>query len=440
LILAAANPEISGRLVVNGAPVAYADEQEIKIRGERLVYMIHEKVGHLGIFVSSSIAKKEHTEVTSTTKTIEALYPGLYEMTIDKQVGEGVDAHFEVSFRERKMSDILAIDENDRTEERDFAAVQRFSELNSDLYKIWARPLVQSWVTPRVAELLKAMHPARVSCAVFGDANPMMKGVHDRALAAGAECKPADPSNPFLHLEKLWADGVVNTLDAMRDFRDALYETTFLGVYSSPAMLRLGEKLAFERTRKDSRMLRYLPEVQAVLLNVDRGTFEEAVIRMLILMAESRATVRRDRLARSAKVVGHDEPFASLGPEKRAGLSHEQALIVEFEPELALETLPDLLPEMEDRRRVVEVVEYIAGAVEEMEPATIQLVQRFHSVLGLPGMALPAPRLDPLKQSARAVKDELGETMATAETADKAQDSPEAAKPKGRGRTKEAAE
>ncbi len=51
----------------------YADEQEIKIRGQRIIYMVHDKVGHLGIFVSSSIAKKEHTEVTSTMKTIEAL-------------------------------------------------------------------------------------------------------------------------------------------------------------------------------------------------------------------------------------------------------------------------------------------------------------------------------------------------------------------------------
>ena len=62
---------------------AFADEHEIRVRGHRIVYMIHEQVGHLGIFVSSSIAKKEHTEVASTMKTIEALAPGLYEMTIE---------------------------------------------------------------------------------------------------------------------------------------------------------------------------------------------------------------------------------------------------------------------------------------------------------------------------------------------------------------------
>ncbi len=426
----------------------YADEHEIMIRGQRIIYMVHDKVGHLGIFVSSSIAKKEHTEVSSTMKTIEALAPGLYEMTIDQQIGEGVDARFTVSFHERKLTDILAIDDNDRSDERDFAAVERFSELGTELYDIWARPLVQSWVTPQVADLLKTTHPARVSRAMFGDANPLMKGVAEQARMVAAERQAADPNNPFLFAEKLWATSVENTFDVIRDFRDAMYELTFFGIYSSPAMLRLGEKFAFERTRKDPKALRYLPEVQSVLLNIDRGGFEEAVIRMLILMAESRATVRRDRLERSARVLGHDEPFASLGPEKRAGLIHEQSVVVEFERERAIETLPDLLPDMEDRQRAIEVIEYIAGAVEEMEPATIQLVQRFHAVLGLKGLALPAPRQDPLAASEGA-RDDLGDAVesapaplnAVAAIAPEAVTEPsEPTKPRGRGRAREAAE
>ncbi len=140
----------------------YADEQEIKIRGQRIIYLVHDKVGHLGIFVSSSIAKKEHTEVSSTMKTIEALAPGLYEMTIDDQEGEGLDAHFQVSFHERKLTDVLAIDENDRSDERDFAAVERFSELATELYELGVRPLVQSMVTPQVVEYLRRSHPSRL--------------------------------------------------------------------------------------------------------------------------------------------------------------------------------------------------------------------------------------------------------------------------------------
>ncbi len=94
----------------------YADENEIKIRGQRIIYMIHEKVGHLGIFVSSSVARREHSEVGSTMKTIEALAPGLYEMQIEDQEGEGVHARFRVNFQERKLADIAAIDDGRREE------------------------------------------------------------------------------------------------------------------------------------------------------------------------------------------------------------------------------------------------------------------------------------------------------------------------------------
>ena len=76
-----------------------------------------------------------------------------------------------------------------------------------------------------------------------------------------------------------------------------------------------------------------------------------------------------------------------------------------------------------------------------MEPATIQLVQRFHAVLGLPGLALPAPTQDPLKQSVKQVRDDFSEAMTTLATAvgvepGKAAD--QAATPKGKAR--EAAE
>lgn len=283
------------------------------------------------------------------------------------------------------------------------------------------------------------MHPARVSRSGFGDANPFMTGVRAQAERALAERQPADPNNPFLFLERFWASTFSNALDAFRDWRDTLYEATFLSIWGSPIMLRLGEAFAFERTLKDPKMLRFLPEVQAILLGADRGGFEEAVIRMLILMAQSRATVRRDRLERSAKVLAHDEPFASLGAEKRAALIHEQSIIAEFEPDLAVKTLPELLPDMAERRRATEVIEFIAGAVEEMEPATIQLVQRFQAVLGLPPLALPAHTQDPLRVSATAPPDDLVEVMtqvAPAVEAAKAEDALEAINPKGKGKGK----
>ena len=373
----------------------YADEHEIKIRGQRIIYMVHDKVGHLGIFVSSSIAKKEHTEVTSTMKTIEALAPGLYEMKIEEEIGEGVHARFRVSFEERKVSDILAYDDS-RDEEKDFGAVARLSRLGGDLYEIYARPFVQAAITPQIAEAIRLSHPGRASRLIFSDRNPFMKSVPDIAKKLQEQAKPLN-GNPFLEFERLWTESLIQSIDLWRDVRDALYEATFLSIYGSPFLRWVGQQQAFTRTLKDPKELRYLPEVQTVLLSIDRGGFVEAVIRMLVLLADSRGSVRRDRLERSSKVLTQDEPFASLGAERRALYIREQSIIAEFEPDRAIATLPALLPNPEDRRKAIEVVEYIAGSLEEMEPNTLKRLQRFHAALSLPLIASTLVKSDPLE-------------------------------------------
>ncbi len=378
----------------------YADENEIKVRGQRIIYMVHDSVGHLGIFVSSSIAKKEHSEVASTIKTIEALAPGLYEMLIEEERGEGVNKHFVVSFAERRLDDIRLLDDGTRDEEKAFAAVDRLSQLTAEVYELWGRPLVRGMTTPATAQAIKTLNPARVQRLSMSDRNPAMGWIAGAAETARQDRKPVPPDHPFRQMEKIWADAVEQSLDLMRDAADFWAEAVFFGIYGSPAMQHVGEPMAFQRTRKDPLELRYLPEVQAHLLNVTRGGFAEAVIRMLIILAQARGSVRRSRLERSALVLNTWEPFAALGADRRAALIHEQGVIVEFEPEQAIESLATLLASDEERRRAVETVEYIAGPLEEMEPHTIHALQRFRRVLGQPTLearpaaepqAVPAP-------------------------------------------------
>ena len=119
---------------LNWITETYADVAEIRIRGQRIVYMVHEQVGHLGIFVSGSVAKREHSEMTSTLATIESLAPGLYEMVIEDVQGEGQERRFTVSFVERGFDDIRAIDDPFE-DERPFAAVARSSEIQAQLYE-----------------------------------------------------------------------------------------------------------------------------------------------------------------------------------------------------------------------------------------------------------------------------------------------------------------
>src|SRR4029079_5821290 len=60
----------------------YSSTEEIKANGQTIVGLIHEDIGHLGIFVSGKVAKKTHTQIISVLKYIQELPPGLYGMEI----------------------------------------------------------------------------------------------------------------------------------------------------------------------------------------------------------------------------------------------------------------------------------------------------------------------------------------------------------------------
>jgi hypothetical protein len=256
---------------------------------------------------------------------------------------------------------------------------------------------VRSAVPAQVSASLRTNHPARVRRRVFADSNPVMAMVRDAAKKIEQKRQPANAANPFLTVEKLWAESIIQTFDFWRDVRDASVELGFFGIYGSPIMHRFGAAQAYKREQLDPESLAHLPEVKEILGRIDRGGYAVAVIRMLIVMAESRGAVRRDRLERSAKVLAKEEPFASLGGEKRAAMIREQTIVVEFALDRAIATLNDLLPSREDRQKAIDVVEYIAGSVAEMDPHTIQTLHRIKAVLGLPDMAVS---LEDVRESA----------------------------------------
>lgn len=403
----------------------YTDEREIAIRGQRIIYMIHDQVGHLGIFVSSKIAKKEHTEVTSTLKTIEALAPGLYEMTIDDYEGALLEREFTVSFHERTLDDLKKIDDG-RDDEIPFAAVARASEQQAEFYDVCVRPFVQAGVTEQSADLQRKTHPLRLQRAMMSSLNPFLSWLPGQAERAKNDRTPVESGNPFVELERVNAALIEQSLDLYRDLRDTAYETLFYSLWGSPYMRWFGRTKQPGRTLKRKDELRSLPPVQAALMHIEEGGFCEAVIRMLILLAESRGNVRRDRLERSARVLTQDEPFRSLTPDARSFMLQEQTLITEFAPEQALAALPKLLKTREERELAAKVVRYIPGAIDEMTPHTLETLQQFHKVLDLPPVSgditedplvSPDVKLEPEKIDAQAALEEAGKTPVQAAAA-----------------------
>ena len=127
----------------------YDNVDEIRSFGQTIVYTVHETVGHLGIFVSGGVARKEHGEFSSNIDLIDTLPPGLYEAVFERKTGDTanpdlITGDWVMRCEARTLDDIRALGGNDAADERRFATAARVSEMNLALYRTFAQPLVRA--------------------------------------------------------------------------------------------------------------------------------------------------------------------------------------------------------------------------------------------------------------------------------------------------------
>ncbi len=246
-----------------------------------------------------------------------------------------------------------------------------------------AAPLVRQFATEASAEWRRQMHPGRVRRWAVSDLNPLVSPLPAVAETVRAQRRPAAKDNPFLAFERSWADGVEHAFDMWRDWRDAAMELTFHALYGTLAATGIGggDDAGDADAARAATSAPGAAQLEAAAQQVAAGAYPEAVIRMMIVLADARGGVRRSRLARSNQVLTTEAPFAGMTPAARQEIIREQTAIVALDREAALAALPRLLPDVEDRRKALAVVEAVAGPKDDLGEKAREMLDRLRTIL-----------------------------------------------------------
>ena len=251
----------------------YGSTDEIKARGQVIVGLLHQDIGHLGIFVSGKVAKKEHAQIVSVLKSIELLPPGLYGMQIHEVKGRDGKVEYEVDFHERRLEDITKqLNRLERADEKPFEAVAALSEFNQRAYELFAQPFVQSMSNEVTAKVSRQFHPLRFQRWAFSDLNPWLAWLGPAAQAVKAQRKAADRRQPQrAKMQKMVAEAVSASLDYYREVRDATSEATFFQTYGNVFSLYLADKHEADERDRGKRGRAARAAVRQGGAGVDRG-------------------------------------------------------------------------------------------------------------------------------------------------------------------------
>ncbi len=366
----------------------YGSTDEIKARGQTIVGLMHKEAGHLGIFVAGKVAKKEHTQIVSVLKSIEALPPGLYGMQIKETKGGDGKPVYEVEFEELRLEEIVdRLNREKRVDEKPFEAVETLSELNQRVYELLARPFVQAVANDFIAELDRRLHPLRLQRWVYSDLNPWFWWLPDAAETVARQRQPVFSGQPFRRLETLTSDLISAGLSFVRDIRDAVSEALFFQIYGNMFLLHLAEKSEILPKRQPQMQdARQLPFVRDLLSAVGEGGYAEALARADALLVEHGKPIALSKIDLKEELIADYRAFhPDIPREQMRAIRGKQEIIVRYEPETALATLPRLLRKKNDRKRFLTLLDRLQTdkrlAAQGVTPQQRAMVERMRELL-----------------------------------------------------------
>jgi Protein of unknown function (DUF3141) len=337
----------------------YESIDDIRSYGQTIVYTIHETVGHLGIFVSGGVAKKEHGEFSSNIDLIDTLPPGLYEAVFEAKTEDTTNpdlatGKWVMRCEERSLDDVRALGGNDAADERCFATAARISETNLALYRTFAQPIVRALDNSQLAQWMQQLHPLRLQYEFFSDANPMMAPVATMAEQVRKNRRPVAADSPFVAMQENASRQIVAALDAWRQASETFAERCFFTIYGSPELQAAAGidpagtrplRKASKHPLHDELLQKRIAELKS---RIPVGGLREAAIRALLYVGLARAAVdeRGFEAVRRIRRAHGDMPLSAF-----KALVREQFYILLVDTEAALAALPSMLPADADTRR-----------------------------------------------------------------------------------------
>ncbi|WDP91858.1 MAG: DUF3141 domain-containing protein [Desulfobacter sp.] len=376
---------------LNWIAKVYKNTEEIKNRGQVIVYLIHESIGHLGIFVSSKINRKEHREIIGCVNALDFLAPGLYEMVLREPSSKPWLDDIRVDFVPRKIRDILDMDDGTEDEQA-FLPVASISKFNDNLYQEFVSPWVRLFNNDLTAELIRQSHPLRVQRYAFSDLNPFMSPLRGLAETVKTYRKPVKENNIFLKTEKLVSGLMVDALNFYQSSRDLFSETLFFALYDNPWVNDLFIHEGDKSRPGDGDIEGLAPPQPPLFKELEKqlwhkamatGGFEEAVIRIMLAVSHADNMMNMMEYDAAKQSLKTDKRLKALKAGQLKALIKEQAALLEKDRNLALATLPDLIPEETDREAAL----IIAGSIADING--IKKFKKTQMLKRLEGILLP---------------------------------------------------
>ncbi|KGP63934.1 hypothetical protein EP47_08475 [Legionella norrlandica] len=338
----------------------YSNTLEIKLEGQVIIYLIHQSVGHLGIFVSSEVAKKEHNQIIDLLNYIEHLAPGLYELKLH-EIKENRESppHYLAHIEERSITDISNRQKNSIAI---FNLVRMVSEYNAMSYDLFMGPIIRNLSNEFTAEFIRKLHPLRQNQYLLSDLNPFLYPVSWVSPLIRQNRIKISENNPFL-VQQFYFSQFINSLwDFVSTSRDSYAEFMFYAIYGYLQVLAPFDPrkdMIVHYSEKD-----YNQKVtQSIIAHISDGGIADAILRILLLLVKTQGYIIGANLPNVIQKLRECEALKHLDRNGFKQIIHTQTILIEYDPELAFNTLPHLLKSQEECSIVIRTIEDISKSL-----------------------------------------------------------------------------